>query len=154
MSGDGPDTALARLLLARGAVDLPTLRAALDDVRAGRREALVEALQARGVARAALEQAETLVVELAAEVEATAPARRGTSGRHPAAFGDHRVVRELGRGGEAHAIRAHLRGLAGEAWAADLGAAAVAPEALDIDWRATDVAGDVIRGRAWWPGAP
>src|SRR5688572_12409246 len=73
---DGKDTALARLLLARGVVDLATLRACLDRVRRERAAGdggLVDALLAAGVAREALEQADTFIDGAAAPRPSAAP---------------------------------------------------------------------------------
>ncbi len=92
MSLDGPDTALARLLHARGLLDLDTLRGALDEARAGRGRdpalTLAGVLATRGLVAS----------------EALAEATRALSG--PARFGPYRAVRLLARGGmgEVHEV--------------------------------------------------
>src|SRR5690606_27321640 len=82
---DGPNTALARALHARGLLDVATLQAALEQVRAGRaREpglTLARWLDGRGLVDPA-----TL-----AELEG--------AWREPGRFGPYRVERLLGRGG-------------------------------------------------------
>ncbi len=83
---DGPDTALARLLHARGAVDLDTLRGALDEVRAARardpRATLAQVLRTRRA------------VDPAVLAEAEAVAARGLD-----RLGPYRVLRLLAQGG-------------------------------------------------------